>query len=112
VKLARVAEDPKLCVEAIEGIWPLPMDHVLLESRVLCFKQANDPRLPDAEVEFGRLLTYTRPFGADIPTPPGQKRLLPPPFAPRGAPSAPTALEDAGLAPGSDAGRDAESSSP
>ena len=107
VRLARVAEDPKLCVKAIESIEPLPMEHLLLESRVLCFKQANDPRLPDAEVEFGRLLSYTRPFGADIPTPPGRKRPPPPVLD---APDPPRPIEDATL--GLDAGTDAESSSP
>lgn len=108
-RLLRIVGDPKLCVRAFEEMAPLPMDHVLLQSRVLCFTQANDPRLPDAEFEFGRLLAYTRPIGADIPTPPGQRRL--PPAAATFA--LPASEGDAGAVDlGRDAGGDVESSSP
>lgn len=107
MRLARAAEDPKLCVQAIERNEPFPMEHVYLESRVICFTQANHPRLAEAEDAFGRLLANTRPFGADIPTPPGQKRPSPPVVD---APEPPRPVEDATL--GLDAGKDAESSSP
>ena len=72
VKLARASADPALCVRAIDSFGLLPMDGALYESRVVCFQQASDPRLPDAELQHDHLLSYSLPFGpislAALPT--------------------------------------------
>jgi len=66
VVLAHGARDAKLCVEALDAAAPLPMDRTLYETRVLCYRATKDPRLADAEVDLGLLLSFSRPFGADI----------------------------------------------
>src|SRR5690606_30685280 len=48
VRLARASTDWKLCSDIIDGIGSLPFSKALLESRVACYEQANDPRLPAA----------------------------------------------------------------
>lgn len=110
LRLARLTDDPKLCVGAVDSNEPLPMGHLFYETRVFCYRQANDARLPAAEEEFAHLLSFTRPFGADIPTPPSAKKNGPPPI-PEGAwDAAAPPLED--LSFGLDAGSGAESASP
>ncbi len=70
VALAHDSRDPKLCVEAIDAVSPISMERSLHMTRVRCYRAANDPRLASAEEELGLLLSFSRPFGADIKTPP------------------------------------------
>ena len=70
VGLAHATKDAKLCVDALDAVSPISMDHTLYQARALCYRAANDPRLASAEEELGWLLSFSRPFGADIKVPP------------------------------------------
>jgi spermidine synthase len=69
IKLARSAHDPRLCVTALDEMNPLSWEPELLKTRAVCFKEANDPRLGEAEEDLGRSLTWTSQIGDGIPTP-------------------------------------------
>ncbi|HVJ94951.1 MAG TPA: hypothetical protein VM580_34465, partial [Labilithrix sp.] len=109
VQLARSASDPALCVRAIDSLAPLFMNTVLYESRLDCYRQAGDPRQAEAELEFGRLLLFTMPFGADVPGPPGSMQPTPPPATPDNAPAL---APGAAILPSVDASTDAQATTP
>jgi predicted membrane-bound spermidine synthase len=77
IGLARNISDPARCVRALDVTRPWPFERLYFETQVICYKRANDPRLANAEEEYGRLLLYSLPFGADIPSPPRQKKPAP-----------------------------------
>ncbi len=67
-RLARASGDAKLCIDIVDSIESLPFSKDLLETRVACFEQANDPRLAAARADFARIQAFTLPFGADVPS--------------------------------------------
>lgn len=66
---ARTSGDPKLCVDAIDRLGPLPMNINFYKARADCYARTNDPRTAAAEAELGHLVSFTLPFGAGIPSP-------------------------------------------
>lgn len=79
VALAHSSKNPKLCVEALDAVSPFSINPTMYRTRVLCYRDANDPRLSAAEAELGWLLSFSRPFGADLKSPPTPATPPPPP---------------------------------
>lgn len=97
VALARWSRNPQLCIEALEASAPLPLERMLYETRVVCYREVNDPRLPEAERELAKLLGYELTFGSGIPSPPPPVPKAGPapedPSTDAAAPGEPTAAE-------------------
>ncbi len=66
VILARATRDLPYCARAVEAAEPVWWDHLLFETRVVCYRAVNHPKTPLAEQDLLRFLSLTSPFGSNI----------------------------------------------